>query len=370
MKKCRRCGARNRDKYTHCLRCGEPLARASAAAASHPGLPSSIKLTAAMLVLLAVMIAGFRFMAGERRSSSENSSPPSASLDSSGGPSGDVDVFSMDEALDTEEGAQALNEAALATRNGKEAFRAGDFEAALGYFEELAQLSPTNYSAFLYAGMCKQKLGDLEGAKGSLRTALELKPNEELTRKALIKLLVDSDELQEAATLQSWFVEQRRFDPGPLLELARMHRRLGEHDVAVEELQRAAEISSDPAVPIELGTALAEASRMQEAVAVFEEVLESHPQDAQAHAGLGAAYLRSQQYEKALGPLKKAVELDPNGPRARLNLAMTYENMDRIEDSLREYEEFVRLAPNDPSAARVAELVERAKAALEERRAN
>jgi Flp pilus assembly protein TadD len=109
---------------------------------------------------------------------------------------------------------------------------------------------------------------------------------------------------------------------------------------------------------------------MQEAVAVFEEVLESHPQDAQAHAGLGAAYLRSQQYEKALGPLKKAVELDPNGPRARLNLAMTYENMDRIEDSLREYEEFVRLAPNDPSAARVAELVERAKAALEERRAN
>jgi hypothetical protein len=49
---------------------------------------------------------------------------------------------------------------------------------------------------------------------------------------------------------------------------------------------------------------------------------------------------------------------------------MTYENMDRIEDSLREYEEFVRLAPNDPSAARVAELVEKAKAALEQEKAN
>jgi hypothetical protein len=50
-------------------------------------------------------------------------------------------------------------------------------------------------------------------------------------------------------------------------------------------------------------------------------------------------------------------------------LAITYENLDRIEDSLREYEAFVKLAPNDPSASRVAELVERAKAALAERNA-
>jgi len=332
-------------------------------------MPATIKLVVAMVALLGIMIAGFRFMAGERASSAENPASESASLGSSSS-SEDEDVFSMDEALDSEEGDEALNEAALATRNGKEAFGAGDFEAALGYFEELAQLSPNNYSAFLYGGMCKQKLGDLEGAKGSLRTALELKPNEELARKALIKLLVDSDELQEAAALQTWFVEQRRFDPEPLLELARMHRRLGDHDVAIAELQRAAEISSDPAVPIELGTALAEANRTQDAVGVFEKVLEANPQEARAHAGLGAAYLRSRQYEKALGPLQKAVELDPSAPRARLNLAMTYENMDRIEDSLREYEEFVRLAPNDPSAARVAELVERAKAALEKGGAN
>ena len=112
------------------------------------------------------------------------------------------------------------------------------------------------------------------------------------------------------------------------------------------------------------------AERTQEAVGVFEKVLEGNPQDARAHAGLGAAYLRNHQYQEALAPLQKAVELAPNGPSTRLNPAMTYENMDRIEDSLREYEAFVRLAPNDPSAARVAELVERAQAALEERRAN
>ena len=369
MKKCRRCGARNRDKYTDCLRCGEPLASAGAGKTRTGGVPPAIKLAVAMFGLLAVMIAGFRFMAGGQTASG-NQAVRSPSLDSDDISTEDVDLLSVEESLGTEEGDEALNEAALATRNGKEAYRAGDFEAALGYFEELAQLSPNNYSAFLFAGMCQQKLGDLEGAKTSLRTALELKPNEELTRKALIKLLVDANEIGEAATLQNWFVEQRRFDPAPLLELARMHRRLGDHDAALEELRHAVEISSDPAVPIELGTALAEANRTQDAVTVFEEVIESNPGDARAHAGLGAAYLRGQQYERALGPLEKAVQLDPNAPRARLNLAVTYENIDRIEDSLREYEEFVRLAPNDPSANRISELVERAKAALAERQAN
>jgi Flp pilus assembly protein TadD len=96
----------------------------------------------------------------------------------------------------------------------------------------------------------------------------------------------------------------------------------------------------------------------------------SDPRDPRPHAGLGAALLRGQRYQEALAPLEKAASLDPKGPMVRLNLAITYENLDRIEDSLREYEAFVKLAPNDPSAPRVAELVERAKAALAERKGN
>ena len=368
MKQCLVCGTRNREKYENCVRCGEPLASAATGAAGSSGLSPAIKLALTMVVLLGVMIAGFRFMA--RGTSSSTEAQPVRPVDSNSASAEDADLFSIDEALAAEEVEGAINEASVATRNGKDAFRAGDFEAALAHFEELARLSPTNYTAYLYAGMCKQKLGDLEGAKGSLRTALEFKPNEALTRKALVKLLVDSNELQEAGELQAWFVAERRFDPEPLLDLARIHRRQGEFDAAIDELQRAAEISSGTEVPLELGTTLAEASRTQEAVSVFEQVLQDNPQEARAHAGLGAAYLRNNQYREALAPLEKAVELNPNGPSARFNLGMTYENMDRIEDSLREYEAFVRLAPNDPSAARVAELVERAQEALEERRTN
>ncbi len=240
MKQCLVCGTRNREKYENCVRCGEPLASAATGAAGSSRLPPAIKLAFAMVVLLGVMIAGFRSMARGTSSSAEAQPVCPDRVDSTSASSEDVDFFSIDEALDADEVDEALNEASVATRSGKEAFRAGDFEVALAHFEELARLSPTNYTAYLYAGMCKQKLGDLEGAKGSLRTALEFKPNEALTRKALIKLLVDSDELQEAGELQAWFVAERRFDPEPLLDLARIHRRQGQFDAAIGELQRAA----------------------------------------------------------------------------------------------------------------------------------
>ena len=60
----------------------------------------------------------------------------------------------------------AFGEAAEATRNGKAAFRAGNFEEALQYFEDLLHTSPSNHTGHLFVGLCKQKLGDITGGQG------------------------------------------------------------------------------------------------------------------------------------------------------------------------------------------------------------
>jgi len=367
MKQCRACGTRNRDKYQDCVRCGEPLVRLTAKERS--GLPPAVKLALAMTGVLVVLVVGFRWVArGTSPSTSRASETNTADTLT------DIDAFSAEEPdspSSTAGNSEAINQASEATRNGKAAFRAGDFQAAMEFFQELIEITPSNHTGYLYLGLCQQKVGDLEGAKVSLREAIDLKPNEELTRKALIQLLLDSEEFQEAGELQAWFVENNRFDAEPLLDLGRIHRRQGQLDLAIGELQRAAELAPNSReASLELGTALIEASRTEEALAVFQEMAMSDPRDPRPHAGLGAALLRGQRYPEALAPLEKAASLDPNGPMVRLNLAITYENLDRIEDSLREYEAFVKLAPNDPSAPRVAELVERAKAALAERKGN
>ena len=380
MKVCRVCGVRNRPKYEDCVRCGEPLPRAAggkgkASRANQgsgvAGLPAVVKLAFVMVVVLGVLVVSFRWLA----------SGTSADLEAGGTVALDealVDDAFEDDALvvSTESGESgadpgALGEAAEATRNGKAAFRAGNFEEALGYFEDLLHTSPSNHTGHLFVGLCKQKLGDITGAQASLREAIAIKPNDELTRKALIKLLVDADELQEAGELQVWFVEQKPFDAQARVDLARLYRRNGEVDLAISELERAAELAPTSQEPkLELGTTLIEASRSDEAVEVFEQIATENPRDPRAHAGIGAALVRGQRYGDAVSPLEKAAALDPKQPNVRLNLAIAYENLERIEDSLREYDAFVKLAPNDPSAARVAELVERAKAALAERQAN
>jgi len=369
MKQCRACGTRNRDKYQDCVRCGAPLARLTREGKERSGLPPAVKLALAMTGVLVVLVVGFRWVA---RGTSPSTS--GASESNTADTLTDIDAFSAEEPdspSSTAGNSEAINQASEATRNGKAAFRAGDFQAAMEFFQELIEIAPSNHTGYLYLGLCQQKVGDLEGAKVSLRQAIGLKPNEELTRKALIQLLLDSEEFQEAGELQAWFVENNRFDAEPLLDLGRIHRRQGQFDLAIEELQRAVELApNSPESSLELGTALSEASRTEEALAVFQKVAVSDPRDPRPHAGLGAALLRGQRYQEALVPLEKAASLDPNGPMVRLNLAITYENLDRIEDSLREYEAFVKLAPNDPSAPRVAELVERAKAALAERKGN
>ena len=376
MKICPACGTRNRPKYEDCVRCGEPLPRATGSkgkgSQANQGsgvarLPAAVKVAIVMAAVLGVMVVSFRWLA------SGTSAETSANLSSED--TRPLDDALVDDALavSAESGIDpgAFGEAAEATRNGKAAFRAGNFEEALQYFEDLLHTSPSNHTGHLFVGLCKQKLGDTTGAKASLREAIGIKPNDELTRKALIKLLVDTDELQEASEFQGWFVENKPFDAQARVEMARIYRRNGEVDLAIAELERAAELAPTSQEPqLELGTALIEASRADEAVEVFEQTAMDNPRDPRAHAGIGAAFVHERRYQDAVSPLEKAAALDPKQPNVRLNLAIAYENLDRIEDSLREYDAFVRLAPNDPSAARVAELVERAKAALAERQTN
>jgi Flp pilus assembly protein TadD len=320
-----------------------------------------VKLAVGILALLGVATFTFRSIATR----------PGDTTGVAGGAEDDVLVpeTSLPEPSGTEP--STFRDAAEATRRGKDAFRAGNFETALGFFEELERLSPSNPTAHLYAGLCKQRLGDVAGAVASLRQAVDLQPTNKLGRKALIQLLVETGETEEAESLQAWLVERRPRDVESRVDLGRLYRRHGKLDLAIEELRRAAEMSRGRQEPLlELGVTLNEAGRTAEAIEIFQEVARNNPQDPGGHAGLGTALLREKRYQDALGPLEEAARLDPERANVRLNLAMTYESLDRIEDSLREYEAFVELAPNDPTASRVAKLVERARAALAERGAN
>jgi Flp pilus assembly protein TadD len=249
-----------------------------------------------------------------------------------------------------------------------EAFQRGDYAAARSHFEELARLSPTNVTAYLYSGLSSMQLGELHLAEDDLRRAVELDPTHQGAVDSLVNLLIQKGALGEAAEVQSEFARRNRFDAEPLIGLGRIHRAQGDMASALEAHRRAVELAPGNAMALlELGVSLNQASDTGEARDVFIEVLELDNTNAPAYAGLGTTLVMEQRYSEAIEPLEMALQLDDDQAPAHLNLAIAYENLDRVEDSLREYEAFVRLTDDREKAARVGELVKRARAALEER---
>ena len=69
-----------------------------------------------------------------------------------------------------------------------------------------------------------------------------------------------------------------------------------------------------------LGVALAEAGRDDEAETEFREAARLSPRLADASANLGALYLRQRRFDDAVEPLRRAVSLDPTRTAFAKNL--------------------------------------------------
>lgn len=357
--RCRACGAKNRDHYEFCLRCGETLSLGGPPRSVAIGVPGRMILLIAGVTLLVVSAAVFRWMATGARSGPASAPKqvgptPASEAESTSSPRAAVDIRDIREAA----------------RLGMAAYQAGDYTSALEQFQELLHSAPTHVTAHLYSGLCRMKLHELEEAERDIRRALELQPSNSLAVDSLVFLLRETGRLEEAESIQSRYAASHPRDADPLIGLGRIHREQGRLEQAIEDHRRAVQMApNDLSALLELGVSLSEADEPGEAAEVFDKALRLDEANPDAHAGKGTALLLAGRFAEAVGPLEEAIRLDADRASVHLNLAMAYENLDRIEESLREYEAFIRLTEDRDRAARVDQLVQRARAALAERRA-
>lgn len=96
----------------------------------------------------------------------------------------------------------------------------------------------------------------------------------------------------------------------------------------------------------DLGNALVEAGRYEEAVESFEDALRFMPNDAQAHNNLGAAYLRMGRPEEAAASFQAAARVAPGYAEPRYNLANVRQEAGRLREAEALYAEAIRLKPD------------------------
>ncbi len=101
------------------------------------------------------------------------------------------------------------------------------------------------------------------------------------------------------------------------------------------------------------GGALLQAGRLEEAMAIYREALQSYPKSVRALSGLAFIHYTRGEHAQAIEELMKAIDIDPGYVEARYALAMVYINMSEYEQAELQLEEVLKIAP-DFEAARTA----------------
>jgi protein O-mannosyl-transferase len=99
---------------------------------------------------------------------------------------------------------------------------------------------------------------------------------------------------------------------------------------------------------LNLGIALEEAGKKEEALAHYREALRIQPQSAQGHNNIANVLAALGKTEEALQHYQQSLRFSTKAPLAHLNLGLTLVGLGRFEEALQHYSEAARLSPDDP----------------------
>ena len=121
----------------------------------------------------------------------------------------------------------------------------------------------------------------------------------------------------------------------------------GKLDEAVRHYERAVLLAPTQSIPLSrLGTALAKQGRLDEAVARYEAALRGDPNCAEAHNNLGAALTSMGRPDEAITHCRKALRIDPRSSDAHYNLGNALTAAGRAAKAIEAYHHALRVNPD------------------------
>ena len=106
----------------------------------------------------------------------------------------------------------------------------------------------------------------------------------------------------------------------------------------------------DPQAQLEQGVAAYKAGRVEEARALYREVLEKEPANVVAHFNLGVAEQEADRHAQAEEHYRLALRGNPQFAPAMFNLAILLERTDRPEEAGEAYRQLIEAHPNEAAA--------------------
>jgi tetratricopeptide (TPR) repeat protein len=122
----------------------------------------------------------------------------------------------------------------------------------------------------------------------------------------------------------------------------------GKKDAAIQEYRKSLALRMDPEICHNLGNAMMQTGRPEEAAAYFKKALELSPNDPIVCSDLGNFYLEKGQVDLAIQYMQKALQIEPDLPIACYNLGNAYAEEQRFDLAIRYWERAIQLQPDYP----------------------
>lgn len=148
-------------------------------------------------------------------------------------------------------------------------------------------------------------------------------------------------------------------DSWTLYRIGEAYHTVGDLGRAVLYLEDAVALSPDhPRFLNELGTALTDAGRLNEALDAFNRVLEANPVFAQAYNNRGFVHILMRDFVTAEQDFRRALELSPDAEQALANLASLYLNTNRKSEAMPYARRLLELYPQTAAYHRLWDLLQ------------
>jgi protein O-GlcNAc transferase len=133
------------------------------------------------------------------------------------------------------------------------------------------------------------------------------------------------------------------------LELGKALVADGEDEQAIPVFERVLQLEPESIqASYQLALAMQRSNKVQEAIALLKKVVAAEPNNAEATTNLGMAFSQAQQAKDAVPVLQRAISLAPESVTAHQNLAAAYVQLSQFGDAVAELHQALKLSPDAP----------------------